>query len=164
MSSSVERFVDFDEEDRLAEACKAISEWHEEKKSEGSVRLKCPDDLQAEYLLHTEIRARFKDLWTFACQDDTIKSEDNDFMTKEITVKRVSSVERSHLEAADSADFVQPFVKKLEGFSTLFQLLADNKKILVGHNCLGDVIRLWRQFIGDLPADYGRFKRDLHKK
>ena len=38
----------------------------------------------------------------------------------------------------------------------------ESKKPLVGHNCLYDILRIYHQFVDDLPANYKDFKRAFH--
>ena len=53
-------------------------------------------------------------------------------------------------------------IQDLKGFSKVIRLIIDHKKPLIGHNCLFDVVRIYHQFVDDLPANYKDFKRAFH--
>lgn len=50
----------------------------------------------------------------------------------------------------------------LQGFSRIIQILVENEKPLVGHNCLSDMIRIYQNFIDELPIKYNAFKAAIH--
>jgi len=60
--------------------------------------------------------------------------------------------------------FILPFVKKQTGFSQIIDFICKEKKLLVGHNCFGDLVRIFQLFIADLPPTYEEFKLNLQKR
>ncbi|KIW69851.1 hypothetical protein PV04_02174 [Phialophora macrospora] len=54
--------------------------------------------------------------------------------------------------------------KDVQGFlNNLQKKLRSQTRALVGHNCLTDVINLYRCFVGDLPEKVGDFSAKLHE-
>jgi poly(A)-specific ribonuclease len=49
------------------------------------------------------------------------------------------------------------------GFANVFDLLVQNKKKLIGHNCLFDILFVYSHFYDYLPQSYSDFKNHLHK-
>lgn len=48
------------------------------------------------------------------------------------------------------------------GFSRIISLLEKYQKPIVGHNIFLDIVLLHNQFIGPLPHDYRKFKRNVN--
>ncbi len=88
-------------------------------------------------------------------------------------MRKVSKEEREKLSRETPAQEVEDLLEQLKGFSQVslkalkslvsrttlsffqvIQRLSDQKKVLVGHNCLGDFMRLYQQFVDDLPLGY----------
>ena len=104
-------------------------------------------------ILHHELRRRFPDrIWTF---DD----DDGRFV-----VVSVSAADRAELELEESdTDLANRYVDLHRGFSKVIAAIAAAKRFLIGHNCGTDLQLIFRQFIGDVPADYSVFKAELHQ-
>ena len=51
----------------------------------------------------------------------------------------------------------------MQGFSCIFECISKYKKPLVGHNCLSDMMRIYQNFLDDLPESYDAFKRLVHQ-
>lgn len=49
-----------------------------------------------------------------------------------------------------------------KGFTTVFEMLADSKVPIVGHNCLFDLL-FWMRHFHNTLSSYPKFKRSLHK-
>ncbi len=79
-------------------------------------------------------------------------------------MKKVSLEERKRLAETSGDDLMHDLVDDLKGFSKVIQALSKEQKPLVGHNCLGDIIRMYQQFVDDLPDKYSEFKRVFHLK
>ena len=58
---------------------------------------------------------------------------------------------------------LEQIIQQFKGFSRVIQIIIENKKPLVAHNCLYDIMRIYHQFIDDLPSSYQDFKREFHK-
>ncbi|XP_069960246.1 pre-piRNA 3'-exonuclease trimmer isoform X2 [Cherax quadricarinatus] len=83
----------------------------------------------------------------------------------EVLVQKVSSCERERLEAKDpeGTEFIDSIVTNMLGFTTIFRCLADHHKPLVLHNCLLDLMLIYKQFHQNLPPSYEVFKSNLHE-
>jgi len=74
---------------------------------------------------------------------------------------------------ADEKEREEYFAKKLKekedsfanliGFTTVFQLLMDSKKPMVGHNFYLDILFLYSHFIEPLPYKFEEFKKTFNK-
>lgn len=49
------------------------------------------------------------------------------------------------------------------GFSRVLRVITENKKPVVGHNCLTDLLYIFDKFYKTLPESYKTFKSELHK-
>ena len=58
---------------------------------------------------------------------------------------------------------LEQIIQQFKGFSRVIQIIIENKKPLVAHNCLYDIMRIYHQFVDDLPSSYEDFKREFHK-
>jgi len=47
----------------------------------------------------------------------------------------------------------------LLGFSLIFEEIWNSDKILIGHNCLYDLLFIYSAFVDELPKDYQNFKK-----
>ena len=72
-------------------------------------------------------------------------------------------------EAQKKAYFEEKKKAKLDkleadkGFTRVFELIAQSKVPIVGHNCYFDLLFWMRHFHNDLSSSYAKFKRNLHK-
>ena len=58
---------------------------------------------------------------------------------------------------------LQQIIQQFKGFSRVIQFIIESKKPVVAHNCLYDIMRIYHQFVDDLPSSYQDFKREFHK-
>ena len=58
---------------------------------------------------------------------------------------------------------LEQIIQQFKGFSRVIQFIIENKKPVVAHNCLYDIMRIYHQFVDDLPSSYEDFKREFHK-
>ncbi|KAG9456930.1 hypothetical protein H6P81_001438 [Aristolochia fimbriata] len=54
-------------------------------------------------------------------------------------------------------------VKAAVGFRHVIDLLASEKKLLIGHNCLLDMAHIFSKFLGPLPASIAEFASTVHE-
>lgn len=101
--------------------------------------------------MHTEVRTKFPSLWSF-------NQEEGFFVVK------VSEERRKELEADESTEqLVEQLVDSMLGFTKVLRHLSESGKPIVGHNCLIDLLRIFRQFESDLPTNYQMFKQKIHQ-
>lgn len=84
--------------------------------------------------------------------------EECDLVPFQVKVKIVSSDERKELDKTQ----METDLEEQRGFSQVIELIIENKKPIVGHNCLFDLVRIYQQFIDDLPSTLERFRSQLH--
>ena len=58
---------------------------------------------------------------------------------------------------------LEQIIQQFKGFSQVIQFIIESKKPVVAHNCLYDIMRIYHQFVDDLPSSYEDFKREFHK-
>ncbi|XP_045599149.2 pre-piRNA 3'-exonuclease trimmer [Procambarus clarkii] len=129
-----------------------IGEWGA-KANEGETTIPSDDiDVTSQVILVVSIRSRFPDLWA---------ALDN----RQVIIQKVSALERARLEAQDpeGKEFVETVVRSMLGFTSVFRCLADHQKPLVLHNCLLDLMLIYKQLHQNLPTSYDMFKSNLHK-
>ncbi|KAK8723458.1 hypothetical protein OTU49_011720 [Cherax quadricarinatus] len=129
-----------------------IGEWAAAASDGDTTTPSISHDVTSQVLLVTSIRNRFTDLWA---------ALDNG----QVLVQKVSSCERERLEAKDpeGTEFIDSIVTNMLGFTTIFRCLADHHKPLVLHNCLLDLMLIYKQFHQNLPPSYEVFKSNLHE-
>ncbi|ESO97720.1 hypothetical protein LOTGIDRAFT_152814 [Lottia gigantea] len=153
MFSGLEREVD---EEVLQKICSDIAEWFV-KSQVGEVFLIELDQNTREikdYVLHTEIRNRFPNVWTHKDQ------------LGKFIVEHVSSKQRRELQDIDSSNRLEQEEKLLQtmlGFTKVFRLLQDYNKIVVGHNMLTDLMLMFEKFHKPLPESFSEFKKEVHQ-
>ena len=76
-------------------------------------------------------------------------------------MKIIGEEEKGRLSPED--DGTEALIEELRGFSRVVRCLSEARVPLIGHNCFGDLIRIYGQFIGDLPESYETFKKELHQ-
>eukprot|EP01084_Bolivina_argentea_P161513 281138_1 len=78
-----------------------------------------------------------------------------------VSGKKQKEEEKSKIMVAEAASvFTQ--ADEAVGFRRLFDVLCAEKKPLIVHNGLGDLLHIFDKFIGDLPDSYEEFCRILH--
>ena len=101
-------------------------------------------------VLHTEVRTRFPSLWSFD-------------QTEGFFVVKVSKERRMQLEGDESYEHLaEQLVDSMLGFTKVMRHLSESGKPIVGHNCLIDLLRIFRQFESELPPNYELFKEKIH--
>ncbi|XP_042893459.1 pre-piRNA 3'-exonuclease trimmer-like [Penaeus japonicus] len=105
-----------------------------------------------QFMLVVSIRHRFPDLWA---------SVENG----EVVIQKVTGDNRQKLELqdVDGQKLVECFVDRMLGFTKIFRYLVDTQKPVVLHNCLLDLMLIYKQFHKHLPRSYSTFKSDLHQ-
>ena len=102
-------------------------------------------------VLHTEVRTKFSSLWSFN-------------QAEGFFVVKVSEERRKELEADESFEqLTEKLVESMLGFTKVLRHLSLSGKPLVGHNCLIDLLRIFRQFESELPRNYELFKGRVHQ-
>ena len=106
--------------------------------------------LLAPLVLHTEVRTKFPSLWSFD-------------QTEGFFVVKVSKERRMQLEGDESYEHLaEQLVDSMLGFTKVMRHLSESGKPVVGHNCLIDLLRIFRQFESELPPNYELFKEKIH--
>jgi hypothetical protein len=147
---AIDRNLPMQDEDRIREICAELAAWSS-RAAEGERCGPLRTGRLVPFVLHTEVRTNFPALWSFAGPDG-------------FYVEKVSAARRAELEAAEGGEQLQEqLVQSMLGFTKVFRHLGQAGKPLVGHNCLLDLLKMFRQFEGNLPPEYEDFKRDLHK-
>ena len=102
-------------------------------------------------VLHTEVRTKFLSLWSFN-------------QAEGFFVVKVSEERRKELEADEGCEqLAEQLVSSMLGFTKVLRHLSESGKPLVGHNCLIDLLRMFRQFESELPPNYQLFKEKVHQ-
>ncbi|KAK6184483.1 hypothetical protein SNE40_006951 [Patella caerulea] len=151
MFSGLEREVD---EEEIQCICSEIAEWFVRSKKHETYKVENNSDTNKinAYLLHTEIRKRFPDVWTYSDEADNI------------IVEHVTASQRSELEDLDldtRKHEEQKLVQTMLGFTRVFRLLQDFQKPVVGHNMLSDLMLVYDKFYKPLPEKFSDFKKEL---
>ena len=145
-----ERNLSFSQEDEVIEKCSKLAHWIQKAKPGEEKVLKCQNNRNV-FLFHKEIRSRFKNVWTYPEK------------TAEILVKMVTLEQRARLEINPEEDLSKKMLEDLVGFSRVIKAVIVSKKPIVGHNCLTDLLKIYNQFVAELPESYIDFKQSLHK-
>ena len=72
--------------------------------------------------------------------------------------KRKSKDEAKKMQEEENRPKVEALFRKEYGFTRVINIITENKKPLVAHNCLYDIIYFYRQFIAPLPDTLKEFK------
>ena len=67
--------------------------------------------------------------------------------------------EKVYLEFEKEEKLVE--IQDAVGFTEVMKVLAEAKKLLVGHNMLHDVMHIHKSFFASLPEDYNEFKERI---
>ncbi|XP_059091815.1 pre-piRNA 3'-exonuclease trimmer-like isoform X1 [Tigriopus californicus] len=128
--------------DELKDVCSKVSQWISAQEKGQELDIQCgniPADLAAIYICF-----QFPNVWAF-------KSDDHE---AQVRVKIVSSDERKELDKKQ----METNLDEQRGFSQVIEAIIKAKKPIVGHNCLLDLVRIYQQFIDDLPSTLERFR------
>lgn len=78
-------------------------------------------------------------------------------------IKKVDQKERLECESNNNKlEYQENYLKSLNGFSRIFDILTASKKPLIGHNLFLDLLTMYHQFYEDLPGSYKSFKKNLN--
>ena len=147
---ALDRNIPMQDEDRIQEVCSILAVWSSTA-GEGERTGPLDIGLVVPLVLHTEIRRRFPCLWSFGQQEGFF-------------VEKVAKDRRAELEAVEGSKQLQEqFLDSMLGFTKVFRHLSQAGKPLVGHNCLLDLLKMFRQFEHSLPHKYGDFKQEIHR-
>ena len=58
---------------------------------------------------------------------------------------------------------INEVMEDMYGFSQIIEQIVKLKKPLIGHNCFSDIIRIYQNFVDELPKSYRNFKKTIHK-
>ncbi|KAH0947464.1 hypothetical protein HN011_011598 [Eciton burchellii] len=103
-----------------------------------------------QYLMHTELRNRYPNVWTL--------SGDNS-----VNVMKMESNMRKILEQEEGSILEDVLLDSYIGFSKVFKLLVSLKKPIIGHNVFLDLMFIHQQFYKPLPPKYSDFKNNMHQ-
>ncbi|XP_027208693.2 poly(A)-specific ribonuclease PNLDC1 isoform X2 [Penaeus vannamei] len=105
-----------------------------------------------QFMLVVSVRHRFSDLWA-------------SMQNGEVLIQKVTEDSRQKLEMQDPGGkkLMEYFVDRMLGFTKIFRYLVDTQKPIVLHNCLLDLMLLYKQFYKHLPRSYHTFKTDMHQ-
>ncbi|XP_075220947.1 pre-piRNA 3'-exonuclease trimmer-like isoform X3 [Lycorma delicatula] len=101
------------------------------------------------YMIHKEIRNRYKDLWSTSSLNNII-------------VRKVVAGEREELISINGNYLERDILDYFLGFTKIFRLLVSSKKPIVGHNLFIDLMILYNQFYEPLPDNYSVFKKKIN--
>ncbi|XP_059091816.1 pre-piRNA 3'-exonuclease trimmer-like isoform X2 [Tigriopus californicus] len=91
----------------------------------------------------------------FLCEPQSLEFlTTHKFDFNKVRVKIVSSDERKELDKKQ----METNLDEQRGFSQVIEAIIKAKKPIVGHNCLLDLVRIYQQFIDDLPSTLERFR------
>lgn len=70
----------------------------------------------------------------------------------QVVIQKVSASERTRLQAEDpeGVEFAETIVRNMLGFTTIFHYLTELQKPLVLHNCLLDLMLIYKQVCDSL--------------
>ncbi|XP_041348431.1 poly(A)-specific ribonuclease PNLDC1-like [Gigantopelta aegis] len=144
------------DEHYLQKICSQVAEWFVSSKMGDTLTVHCDKGCQTgdDYVVHSEIRNRFPSVWTVT-----------DPFGK-IVVERISAEKRKTMEEESRESQRQQeeqLINTMLGFTRVFRLLIELKKILVGHNMLMDLMFMHEKFFKPLPEKYCDFKRNIHE-
>lgn len=131
----------------LQKECSNVAQWVLSAEENECCYIDCTE-YRLEYMLHKEIRRRFNDVSTF--------SEPSKVGVRKLEKQQegVHTVEDRSLEEA--------VIRSQVGFSSVVKLLVSLKKIIIGHNCLLDIMIMYNQFHERLPYSYHEFKKKIN--
>jgi hypothetical protein len=66
-------------------------------------------------------------------------------------------------EIFDVFDAKNELIKEMLGLSIIIRAVIQSKKPLVGHNCLLDIMKIYHQFVDQLPRNYHQFKTTIYE-
>ncbi|CAG0893918.1 unnamed protein product, partial [Darwinula stevensoni] len=180
---SVEHFSMIEEQDTVEVICSSVAEWVIQAKvgEEFPVQECFPSDPTSRYILHSEIRYRFPDVWTIIRdhQDFTLdgllllgstpelshvglmmrdekKLDDSADLSKilepqRFVVQKVGKEWRQESKGNEKSNAEEELIAAMRGFSVVLDALATSKKPVVAHNLFLDLLLVYHQFHDPLP-------------
>ncbi|CAL4130463.1 unnamed protein product, partial [Meganyctiphanes norvegica] len=129
-----------------------VAQWGQEASDGDKTTYKTLHNFTYQLLFILNVRQQCTTLWANQDQDG------------QIVVTKVKQEERKDLESKDPKyeKFIETCVDKMFGFSSIFHCLVEHRKPLILHNCLLDLILMYKQFHRHLPRNYEVFKNDIH--
>uniref|UniRef100_A0A1B6F437 Uncharacterized protein n=1 Tax=Cuerna arida TaxID=1464854 RepID=A0A1B6F437_9HEMI len=150
MFSNVERSLSYRDEDMLQAECSRVAQWLPLAAPGDTMDIIVSDtQYSLTYFLHKELRARFKDVWTFPHRD-------------KVEVKKLSAEEIQKALESEGNQLDSALIHNLLGFTKVFKLLIALKKPIIGHNLLLDLMILYNQMYKPLPSTYEAFKKQIN--
>ena len=145
----IDRNIPFQDEDKIREICGDLAVWI--SKSKVGDEMVVDSGLVVPYVLHLEIRRKFVCLWSFSSGEV-------------FTVKMVTPEERKKFEEDESEkELAEQLLESMIGFTKVIRHISQARKPIVGHNCLLDLLKIYKQFHSPLPSQYTEFKREINK-
>ncbi|XP_025093055.1 pre-piRNA 3'-exonuclease trimmer-like isoform X2 [Pomacea canaliculata] len=145
------------DESFIQSLCSMVATWYVSSSVGQTFTLhQQPSDgkLWNDFIIQTEIRKRFPEVWTSI---DPFKN---------IAIERITPERRKELEMKRESDKERDqerLKQSLLGFTRVFRVMREYQKPLVGHNMLMDLLFLFDKFIHPLPIKYCSFKKQLHE-
>lgn len=135
----------------LTDHLRAVGEWVAMGCEGGTHTVAGVLDTHSQAMLLAAIHNTFAGLWA-TLQDG------------QIVVRSVSSDERERLDTEDPGrtQLVSALVERNAGFTRLFRHLVELRKPIVLHNCILDLMLMYKQFHKRLPSSYSTFKSEVH--
>lgn len=147
---NVERSISYKEEDILKDYIHQVSEWLNRASDETSSFKIDTSTPILQYLMHKELRNRFRNVWTFSGNNM-------------VTVMKIPPDSRKVLEQEEGSILENVLLESYVGFSKVFKLLVTLKKPIIAHNALLDLMFIHQQFYKPLPQKYTDFKDNIHQ-
>lgn len=145
----IDRNIPLQDEDRIREICGDLAAWV--SKSKVGEELVLDSGQVVPYVLHLEIRRKFASLWSF--------SSDGAFMVKKVTIEEKKKLEQEESEK----ELAKQLLDCMKGFTKVIRYISKSGKPIVGHNCLLDLLKIYKQFYSPLPSTYKEFKSEINK-
>ena len=105
---------------------------------------------------------------------DTLQIKYKQLVFETITKSEKANEKEIHIfKFADESEKEQYYARKTQekkdqfadliGFTSIFQLLLDSKKPMIGHNFYFDILFLYSHFLEALPYSFDEFKKNFNK-
>ncbi|KAL5216012.1 hypothetical protein ABZP36_007413 [Zizania latifolia] len=110
-------------------------------------------------LIRQVLRKHFRDLvyiCTF-CEDNTLEKRVVYTDTNDDKILLMKDVREDLLKSKEA------IVKSAVGIRHVIDLLASERKLIVGHSCFLDILQVYSKFIGPLPSSMEEFSLDINK-
>lgn len=136
--------------DKILPYFNKVREWITSNEDSKELILEVKSFVEADlFHLHVTIRRQFCNVWTYYCSPKSIK------------VMKVSKSEKKNLEKETSLE--EKILDSILGFSKIMREIKNLQKPLIGHNCLVDLMMIYKQFYNPDPVSYKVFKKSILK-